>query len=333
MPRMTQPFIRLTLLMIILRSSSGLLGKPKILIVESLDVAVIRNHTNLIEQNVKENIAHATIETLHCNGKEDDIRMQMQGYLSKSKPDLVFSVATIATKVAKEMLEPLKIPLIFVAVMDPVAEGFVKGLNQKSSGLVTGRTYTIERGTKLRIADRLLGKKKAQFGLIYSSYPSSLSDAQTLKKVGKEFSHLSFLDFQIPYQGGAPEEIRAMMNQAMTIGEKNRQQIDYIWAINGPLTSAENFSQTMSTIRPVIYGSNIKSVKDGSLFTILPNPKGTIKEVTSIAIDILNGSVPGFFPVKPPQDIIFALNISTANKLKLVIPSDLLKLAGEHIYQ
>jgi putative ABC transport system substrate-binding protein len=48
---------------------------------------------------------------------------------------------------------------------------------------------------------------------------------------------------------------------------------------------------------------------------------------------VLNGADPGSIPVVPPDNFDLGINLTTAMKLKIVIPSDLLTMAGERVFR
>ena len=66
---------------------------------------------------------------------------------------------------------------------------------------------------------------------------------------------------------------------------------------------------------------------------ITPNLEAAGREVALLADKILKGKDPGQIPVTPPLKFDLGFNLSTALKLKIVIPPDMLKLAGKNIYR
>ena len=77
----------------------------------------------------------------------------------------------------------------------------------------------------------------------------------------------------------------------------------------------------------------MQSIKQGALLYLSPGQEGTGKEVAMIADAILKGALPGDIPVTYPDSMILGINLSTAIKMGITIPMDIMELAGKHIYR
>ena len=84
---------------------------------------------------------------------------------------------------------------------------------------------------------------------------------------------------------------------------------------------------------PIVFGTKLDSVKKGALMHITPNLKASARESALIADRILKGKNPGQIPITAPFKFDLGLNLATALKLKIVIPPDIFKMAGENIYR
>ena len=84
---------------------------------------------------------------------------------------------------------------------------------------------------------------------------------------------------------------------------------------------------------PIVLGTKLDSVKMGALMHVTPNLEASGRETALLADKILKGEDPGQIPVAPPLHFDVGLNLTTALRLKIVIPPDMLQLAGEHVYR
>jgi putative ABC transport system substrate-binding protein len=84
---------------------------------------------------------------------------------------------------------------------------------------------------------------------------------------------------------------------------------------------------------PIAFGTKLSSVKMGALLHVTPDWEASGRETAAIAHAILKGADPGTIPVTPPETFLLGLNLATALELDLIVPPDLMQLAGPHIYR
>ena len=84
---------------------------------------------------------------------------------------------------------------------------------------------------------------------------------------------------------------------------------------------------------PIVYGVNMLSVAAGALCTLAADPVSTGQEIATIPESILEGVDPRTFSVEPASSFSFGVNVSTAIRLGVVIPPDLLASAGDQVYR
>jgi len=80
-------------------------------------------------------------------------------------------------------------------------------------------------------------------------------------------------------------------------------------------------------------GQKMESVKLGALLHITPDLEAGGREAAKMVDAILKGADPGKIPVKPPAKFQLGINLTTALKLNIVVPPDILGLAGNHVYR
>ena len=84
---------------------------------------------------------------------------------------------------------------------------------------------------------------------------------------------------------------------------------------------------------PIAIGQSLESVKLGALLNISPDLEASGREAARLVDAILKGTDPGEIPVTPPAKFQLGINLTTALKLNIVVPPDMLELAGEHVYR
>ncbi len=80
-------------------------------------------------------------------------------------------------------------------------------------------------------------------------------------------------------------------------------------------------------------GNNKASVQQGALLHITPDIEASAREAAIFVDAILKGANPGKIPITPPAKFQIGINLSTALKLDIVVPPDMLDLAGDHVYR
>ncbi|HAX18177.1 MAG TPA: hypothetical protein DCY00_06245 [Actinobacteria bacterium] len=144
--------------------------------------------------------------------------------------------------------------------------------------------------------------KPVRFGFIHSTYPSSIGDIRELQIVEQNRKDIIFKSYSIPYVK-VPDGIPEMLKASGTGIKELSSEIDFWWQPQGPLL---HFS---------------------------PDLEAGAREAAKFTDAILKGLDPGIIPVTPPSKFKIGINMSTALKLKIVIPPDILELAGNDVYR
>lgn len=314
---------------------------PRIILLETFDIPVVLEHTKFfLESMAKLGYEKETIQILKAQGDSKKAELLLQEAISgPKKPDIIVANATIAAKAAHAVSKTEKIPMVFFVVSDPVGAGIVAELNVPSKELVSGIVHGVPRETKVEIIMRILKPVKpkgrpVRFGYIHSDYPSAIGDLKMLKEAAQKSSDLEFVSYQIPYHE-KHFDIQETMHQLIQGIEKLDSQIDYWWISQDPVAELEEFVQTLAkkSTHPIVCGTNSDSIKDGALVYIMADSETGARETATIVDSVLKGTAVGEIPVHPPSKIDFGINLSTAQRMGVAIPSDLIVLAGPNIYK
>ena len=80
--------------------------------------------------------------------------------LDQGTPDLVVTVATLATRAGRDLLSGTKIPHMFLIVTDPVGEGFVSEMGKTSGANITGQSHVVPVESQLALVSQILQTAK-----------------------------------------------------------------------------------------------------------------------------------------------------------------------------
>lgn len=313
----------------------------KIVILETMPVDVVKEHSKAIIQALAELEAKSgdtyEIEILEGMGEKNRAANLLKTSLNQRRPDLVISIATLATQAAKEVLKGSNIPLLFCVVADPVGADIIQRVGAPSGTNISGVVYTQQRNTKVEMVMRLLRRtyedSVLKIGVIGSDYPSSTSDRRALKEISNLTDNLEFVTYVYPYHP-IPEGLPEMLESMQTGIDSIRDQVDFFWEGSGPMSEIAEISELLvNSGKPVVLGYTAKAVEMGVLMAVVTDYAETGRQLAEMAGQIFQGVDVGTIAVTTPRKFNLYLNMNTAEKYGLTIPSHLLMIAGENIYR
>ncbi|THB76170.1 MAG: hypothetical protein D6B25_10285 [Desulfobulbaceae bacterium] len=312
-----------------------------LVILESMQVPIVAQFTDsfltkINEYGSRNNLA-LQITRLNADG-DRELARRLAVEAIASNPDIVISVATIAAQVVQRETESTQIPHLFMCVTDPVGAGLVKEIGVPSHSNITGKVHYINAQTKIEMVNRVIRKtytnNPVHFGFIYTDYPADVSDFKRLLDITRNRTDIEFVPYKITYQKLPEHQVELLSELASAVDQLN-EMVDYFWAPRGALAVHPGHDQILleQATKPFLVGATQKSVELGALMHITADPASQGAEAATMAYEILQGKDPGTIPVSLPEGIQFAVNLKAAEKLQLVIPSDLLRLAGDNVYR
>lgn len=314
----------------------------RIILIETMPVPAVLEHTKWFRIQLKEmgyeEGKNLELTILKPNGDRILAEKLLSDELSLGNPNLVVTIATIASQTAVKLLKDSNVPILFFQVSDPVGSGLIKHINTPTGTNITGRVFTVDREAKIKMILRLVEQtsvhKPVRLGFIHSTYPSSLGDIKKLERISKTIEGINLVPYEIQYRK-VPEGLPVMIKETKRAIAMLKGKVDFWLEPSGPLGETMEYTQTLlkySNI-PIVFGTKFDSVKMGALMHITPSLEAGAREVALLADKILKGKNPGEIPVCPPIKFDLGFNLNTALKLKIVIPPDMLKLAGKNIYK
>jgi putative ABC transport system substrate-binding protein len=239
--------------------------------------------------------------------------------LAKLSPDVILAAGTSAIAALKQTTQ--SIPLVFVIVNDPVAQGFVASVAHPG-GNITGFSYM----------DYSVLEKALQLLQQTSSH---------LDRVGFMFNPDTYPYYEVYLQklGGTqfgfdlrPLRVRSEAEIADAFRDLTAEGSGLIVPPE-PFTSVHHKQIVALAAQyrlPATYGQR-EFVLDGGLMSYAPDISDIFNRSASYIDRILKGALPGELPVQAPTKTVFVINLKTAKTLGIAIPPTLLALADEVI--
>jgi len=259
------------------------------------------------------------LEVRWAEGEPDRVRA-FAVELAKLAPDVILATGTSAIAALKQTTQ--SIPLVFVIVNDPVAQGFVASV-ARPGGNITGFSYM----------DYSVLEKALQ--LLKQASPR-------LDRVGFMFNPQTYPYYEIYMQklGG----IQQLGFDLKPLPVRSEAEItdafkDLTTAGSGLIVPPEPFTSThrkqivelAAQYRlPATYGLR-DFVDDGGLMSYAPDISDIFGRSASYIDRILKGALPGELPVQAPTKTTFIINLKNAKLLGIAMPPTLLALADEVI--
>jgi putative tryptophan/tyrosine transport system substrate-binding protein len=255
------------------------------------------------------------------SGGEPALANRYANELVALSPDLIVAGSTIGLEAARSATKD--IPILFVAVSDPVAAGYVDSL-AKPGGHITGfSSYSLEAGGKwLEIIKEAVPSVTNVGVMIDPDYAAYMARWRAMEKLGPAFGVSLGL---VEIRSGAEIE-KAISDFA---GKPERAMIVF----SSALTTANSGLIIEAAKRhrlPVIYPF-ASFVRQGGLMSYGTDTLDLFRKAASYADRLLKGEKPGSLPVQEPTKFELAINLKTARELALTVPPSLLARADEVI--
>jgi putative tryptophan/tyrosine transport system substrate-binding protein len=255
-----------------------------------------------------------------AEGKLDQLP-ELAAELVRLQVDIIVTLAPQATLAAKHATQT--IPIVFVAMGDPLSSGVVDSLARPDANL-TGTTRMIsEMSAKhvelLKEAVPSLLKLAVLWNPTNSSHASALQAAQV---VGRSLSLHVY-----------PLEVRTPAELDSVFGAILRERVDGVLFIADPI-----FFIHLKRMVDLTTGNRLPNICNfiefprlGGLVGYAPSIPDEFRHAASHIDKILKGAKPGDLPVEQPTKFQLVINAKTAKALGLEIPPTLLARADELI--
>ena len=241
--------------------------------------------------------------------------------LVKLKIDVIVAATTPAALAAQHATRV--IPVVFVAVSDPLGSGLVANLAQPG-GNITGISNlmgdTSQKQLSLLVA---VLPKLSRVGVL--SNPGNRSNEGAYKSVQTASKTLGVIVFRV--QARTAAEIA----QAFSAMARERADACYVIGDSFFFSQREQLAELAAKARlPAIY-SQRQHVVVGGLMSYGANPGGLYRRAATHVDKILKGARPAGIPVEQANVVELVLNRKAATALGITFPQELVLRADEVI--
>jgi len=263
------------------------------------------------------------IEYRYAEGKQERLP-ELADELVRLKVDiLVVSGGIRGIRAAKNATETIPI-VMGGSGIDPVAGGLVESL-ARPGGNVTGITNLTRElgGKRLELLKEAVPTVVRIAVLHESANPGSLRELKDVLPVAARALGLTVRSWEVRGSDGFEKIFAAL----------TKERPDGLYVTTSPLMTA-NLKRTVGFAlksRLPSVGSNIQYVDAGGLMSYDADPADRYRRVAYFVGRILKGAKPADLPVEQPTKFELIINLKTAKKIGLTIPSNVLARADRVI--
>ena len=278
----------------------------------SLDLA----REGFVDQLAKEGFVEGENLTIDLQNAQADFAtaQTIAQRFKQNRPDLVLAIATPSAQTAANILSD--IPALITAVTDPVEAGVVTSM-ENPGGNITGTTDMNPVAKQLELIKDFLPEIKT-LGVLYNpGEVNSVVQVDIAKEKAKEMN--------IELEEGT-------VSNSSEVSLAVSSLIDSVDAIYVPTDNI--IVSAMPTVLQTAYNNNIpvfssenNSVEQGAIATLGIDYYQLGRQTGSMAAKILNGADPSDIAVESSDELKLYINKSSAEKIGLKIPENLLESA------
>jgi putative tryptophan/tyrosine transport system substrate-binding protein len=246
---------------------------------------------------------------------------QLAAELTQLKVAAIVADGDPAIRAAKQTTRT--IPIVFIAIGDPVREGFVASL-ARPGGNITGLTS---------ISEELSGKR---LELLKEAFPK-VSRVAVIWNPANASNLLEFREMEVTARTLGLKlqslEVRGLADFQGAFARAAKDRANALVLVRDPLIDSEHFRILDFAVDkrvPSMHGEE-QFVEAGGLMSYGPSRVDLFRRAATYIDKILKGAKPADLPVEQPAKFELVINLTTAKALGLTIPQSLLQRADEVI--
>lgn len=250
---------------------------------------------------------------------DPSISQQIATQFVSSKVDMIGAIATPAAQAAFNAAESAGIPVIYVAVSDPVGAQLT-GEDGKSGKAVTGVSDLIPAEKQLELIRAFLPDAK-KIGILYStSEANSKAQLQLYKDAALKYG------FEIVESGISSTADVGTAADALAV------KVDCFTNLtdNTVVSALPTLLDKANKANIPVFGSEVEQVKNGCLASEGIDYIALGKQAGKMAARVLNGEDITGIPFETVTDYSADVNTTTLKKLGLTMPDEIGKTATLH---
>jgi len=243
--------------------------------------------------------------------------------LVATAPDLIVSASTANLQALLQTTN--SIPIVFLGVSDPVAQGFVSNLGHPGGNITGFVSYELSMGGKWIDLLKQMAPSLARIAVVFN--PDAAPQSKVLLR-SIEAAALTFKTEVI----AAPVHNEADIERAIEI--VSREPNGGVFLAPDSFTAQHNDLIIALVARrglPAIYANSEIATRRGGLMYYGIDFEPGYRQAAVYANSILKGAKPGDLPIQMPTNFKFIVNLKTARALGIEVPMGLMLRADELI--
>jgi len=237
------------------------------------------------------------------------------------KPDMILAANVAATVAASKATST--IPIVMLAVFDPIGIGVVKTLERPGTNVTGTTTYAPQLiGERLRILKRVVPNLDKVAMVLNGNNANNAAQFDLLRSEVQKLG-IAVLSLDIR----KPEDVDAAFDKALAFGAEG-----LLNAVDTFINSrrSELSARAAKYKLPFVY-SDVEYVLAGGLIALGPGHYEGYRNAAKYVDLILHGANTGDLPIERPTQFIMSANRTAVTKLGLPLPSDLVGQISEWI--
>ena len=238
----------------------------------------------------------------------------------RAQVDLIVAYENQTVRAAKAATS--EVPIVFIAVTDPVAEGFVKSFAHPDGNITGFATWGDLYGKEMELFKEIVPRLRRLLVLINQQDPGTQRALAEVRKAGAVLK-LQPVEREVTNEADAERLFRSL----------KRGDVDGVFIASSNLRS--KFPSLIVTLalerRLPLAMHRMEWVEKGALFSYGFIPTQFARHGAAYIDKILKGTKAGDLPVQQPPQIEFVINLKTAKQIGLTIPPNVLARADKVI--
>lgn len=251
------------------------------------------------------------------DGEYDAVMAELVG----RKPDMILAANVAATVAASKATST--IPIVMLAVFDPIGIGVVKTLERPGTNVTGTTTYAPQLiGERLRILKRIVPNLDKVAMVLNGNNANNAAQFDLLRS---EVQNLGIAVLSLDIR--KPEDVDMAFDKALAFGAEG-----LLNAVDTFINS-RRFELSAGAAKyklPFVY-SDVEYVLAGGLIALGPGHYEGYHDAAKYVDRILHGANPGDLPIERPTQFLMSANRTAVTKLGLSLPSDLIGQISEWV--
>jgi putative ABC transport system substrate-binding protein len=230
--------------------------------------------------------------------------------------DLIVTITTPSSVIARQVSEGTEIPIVFIMVSDPIGAGLVQSFTQpggRVTGIIDGDTETV--GKRLELLQQLAPDIDRVLS-VYSFEEALLPAEENLRAAAATLG----LDL-------VERQVRTTAEASAAFGAIQPGEVDAIFVPSDGLVVDAQDAIVSLAIRDGLPTVGPGGVSDFTVASYGANFFQAGVQGASLADKVLRGTAPASLPVEIAKKFDLILNLQVAEQSGLTIPQEMLSLA------